>query len=122
MKTKIQRIRSAFFVGLVALLAVSTAHSAERGHGRRGSRGSVVGAWRLVVQPDLFDAIWVFHEGGTITERTANGPSAGGPPGITAGSGVWKRIRGRRVAGMIEGFIDHDQDGSMELKKREGYF
>ena len=113
-------------VAAIVALVAAAAGGADADGRQKDRLAPLVGAWNLTVlnpfspEPEpLFPAVWVFHAGGTITERTANGIPTGPPgTGITSGNGVWKRIGPRRYAGMIEGFIDSEVDGTFDLKYR----
>ena len=108
-KQRIRFLTMMWVVWLIALLYGALPGTVLAGDDQDHDDATLVGTWRnriVFTGFGEFFSISVFNQGGTMTDRFASGP------GLSVGSGVWKKISGRgNFAATFEGFDDTNSDG-----------
>jgi hypothetical protein len=103
-------------VWLIALLSSALPGPVLAGDDQDHDNATLVGTWRnriVFTGFGEFYSISVFNQGGTATDRFSSGP------GLSVGSGVWKKIPGRgNFAATFEVFDDSNSDGFFDRRFR----
>jgi hypothetical protein len=103
-------------VCLVALLYGGLPGTVLAGDDQDHDDATLVGTWRnriVFTGFGEFFSISVYNKGGTMTDRFSSGP------GLSVGSGVWKKIPGRgNFAATLEAFTDSNSDGFFDRRVR----